>query len=193
MTDALSKKAVTRLLEEGVIIQEDYNIYLYGVGQLLTMVVDVTTIAVLGLVFGKLLQTILFAAAFMFIRTNAGGYHASARLRCYLLTILTIIGTLSAMTLLNLPIYILFCVLCTSGTIILILAPMETENKPLDEIEHVYYRKKTMLVWGMETAAAVICMVLGRKIVMESIVYAQAVLSMALICGKMVQKKNMKI
>lgn len=77
----------------------------------------------------------------MVIRSYAGGYHASSTLRCYILTNIAIIVVLSAMKFITFSSTFLGCLSVMNSMVILILAPVDTENKRLDEIECIHYRK----------------------------------------------------
>lgn len=190
MINYISKKMVDRLLRKEMITQEDYEIYLFGLSQFLVTLLDVLTCIAVGIVLDSLLQTILFLLAFTGIRSYAGGYHASTPLRCYALTILMI--TLSVVTLkyIEWNVWILSGLLVVASIVILILAPVDTENKPIDDVEYVYFRKMTIKVLAIEVVLAMVCIVLRFEIGAESIVGALVVLAAALWCEK--RKKRTK-
>ena len=71
-----------------------------------------------------------------------------------------------------------------NSMVILILAPVDTENKRLDEIECIHYRKKTIIVWSVEVVITIFCAILQYKLIAESVIFAQVVLSLSLICGQ---------
>ena len=171
----ISGKIVNRLLEKGAVRKEDYEIYLFGINQLLIIILDLLTVIVIGTAFGKAVQTIILVTAFMILRSHAGGYHASTPFRCYILTALTIIISLSAMNYIECNLLILTGLWTVSGIVILMPAPV-------DDMEYIYYRKKTIVVWGLESIAALLCAVIQFGIGSEGIVLAQTVLAVALIC-----------
>lgn len=182
MFGGISKKIVDRLLDKGAIHQDDYEIYLFGMEQLLTTILDVLSAIVIGILFGRVLQTIIFVISFMVIRSYAGGYHAATPLRCYVLTILTVILALSAMKYMEWHIFYLLGILMVSSVVILILAPVDTENKRIDDVEFIHYRRKTVIVWGIETFIALLFALFQFKIGVESIVFTELTLSISLIC-----------
>lgn len=71
-----------------------------------------------------------------------------------------------------------------SSLVILVLSPVGTANKPLDEIEIKIYRKKTIIVWCIEICVALVLFVLNVTDIYISIVLAQVLISLALIFGK---------
>ena len=181
MLDKIAETVVERLLRKNVIIKEDYEIYEFGIKQLIITIVNMITAIVIGIVTKELVQTIIFVLAFMIIRSNAGGYHATTPLKCYVLSTLTIFITLSAMKHIELDMFLLIIMLLCSSLVILILAPVDTENKPLDNLEHGYYRKKARIVWGIETLLAIVCVMVSFGTGAECIAYAQVVVSISLI------------
>ncbi|MDE6357492.1 MAG: accessory gene regulator B family protein, partial [Eubacteriales bacterium] len=78
------------------------------------------------------------------IRVYAGGYHCRTPLRCYIFSVLMLVIVLFILKgqALRNPL-IITIISIISSIIILSLAPVEDENKPLDEIEIKAYEKRT--------------------------------------------------
>lgn len=190
MFNKISLRVTNRLLKRELITQEDYEIYLFGVEQMLVLLLDLLTCVLVGVVFGNILQTILFVAAFAGVRVYAGGYHASTPWSCYLLTTGMIIVSTVILKYIDWNVGVLIGLLVVASLVILKFAPVDTENKPIDDVEYVYFRKKTKLVLLVEIILAVLGVVFQLKITAESIVWALAVLAVALVCEKL--KKQMK-
>lgn len=185
MISNISRKMVNRLLRKDVITREDYEIYLFGLEQLLTTIINLLTCAIIGIAFDSLLQTILFVIVFIVIRSYAGGYHTSTPLRCYVLTTLTIIVSVVALKCIEWNMWILIGLLVIASIVILLFAPVDTENKPIDAVEYVYFRNKTKVVLGVEVLLAISSMAFHFETGAESIVLALVVLAVALVCEKM--------
>lgn len=179
MVRKVSQKVTDRLLVRKVIRYEDYEIYQYGLEQLFTNVLDVMTLLVIGLSMGMIWQGIVFVFSFMLLRKYAGGYHASTPLKCYLLTTLVIIGGLSVMKYIEINAFISLGLLVVSSVVILLFAPVESENKPLDAIERFIYRRRVILIWCMETIIAIICFVVNMHNIFTSIVFAYVILGIS--------------
>lgn len=190
MINNISKKMVDRLLRKKMIEQEDYEIYLFGLSQLLVTLLDLITCVAIGIIFHSLLQTILFLVAFMLLRSCAGGYHASTPLRCYLLTVCMITVVVATLKYIEWNVWILLGMLIGAGVIILLLAPVDTENKPIDGVEYVYFRKMTIRVLFIEVLLAIVCIVFRFRDGAESIVVAMVVLAVALCCEISKKERN---
>lgn len=193
MMNKISKRIVERLLGKGIIIKSDYDIYLFGIEQLLSIILNLLTTILIGCLFGIVWQAILFVGAFMILRSYAGGYHALTPVRCYILTIVTIIVSLSAIKYFEIDMVVLISLLIMTSVVILVLAPVDTENKPIDEIEYIYYRKKTMIVWGVEVIIALLCVAVDFLEEMKCIVCAQVVLSVVLLCERIRKKEKINL
>ena len=95
MRDCIVSKMVAWLLENNSIMQDEAEIYEFGIKQMLNVCLNVITTISIGVIMGQVLQSIVLMISFMMLRTYAGGFHASTPARCYLLTIITIIVSLS--------------------------------------------------------------------------------------------------
>lgn len=179
----VSEKITNRLLRKNVIEYDDFEIYQFGLEQLFSTILNILTTIIIGIVFGELWNAVLFVLAFMMLRTYAGGYHFPTPLGCYLLTVSIIIAVLSVIKSVEINFFVCTGLLIVSSVIILLLAPVESKNKPLDDIECVVYREKTVGIWSIEVMSAVAFLVMGLKEVTVCIVMAFIVLSISLVVG----------
>jgi accessory gene regulator B len=77
-----------------------------------------------------------------------------------------------------------------AGIIIIVLAPVEDSNKPLDEIEANVYKKRTSTVLIVEICVFLIATVLGLDQIVYCITVSLLVLSVMLILGKIKNSAN---
>lgn len=130
------------LIREGVIQQEDRECYQYGCEQGLFMLLNLLTTVLIGLLMGMVWQSVLFTLLYIPLRIYAGGYHAKTQLRCFFVSNGMIIAALLGMkTLLQSPSICGILLLLGAG-VVLWLAPVEDQNKPLDQQEKAVYRQK---------------------------------------------------
>lgn len=66
-----------------------FEIYVYGFELLLSSLIETGAIILIGCLFGKFLETILFLLSFSSIRFFSGGYHAKSYLRCFIVTLIS--------------------------------------------------------------------------------------------------------
>lgn len=183
MLEELSGMIVDRLLRKEVIQYDDIEIYMYGIIHLLTYVIHVIPMMVISIVLGECWQGALFAVAFAFLRTYAGGYHTSTSERCFYLSMGVFTAALLVMKYLTVSDFICWGTLALSGVGILCLSPVEAVNKPLDHMERRLYRKKSIVIWFVEALAAVAFMMAGMKDVAVCIILVHVVVSCSLIAG----------
>lgn len=185
-----SRKIVNRLLKNGTICKSDYEIYLFGMEQLLMNVLDIVTVLLIGVMLNMFFHTIFFVVAFMLLRSYAGGYHASTPVRCYLLTTTITIIALSVMKYINFDGFVLFGLYIAASIVILMLAPVESKNKPLDALEIIYYKRKIKLLWGLQSMIALMCGILKFQSGKKGIIFAQVILSVSMIYEKGITKNK---
>lgn len=142
MFEVLSERITERLLANEAIPKEDKEIYRYGIQQGMIALLNLGTTMVIGMVFGKLLESILFMVAYMPLRSFAGGYHARTAVRCYFFSIVMISAVLWVMRYVMYSGLVCGCLTAISGSVIWFLVPVEDRNKPLDDVEKVVYRKR---------------------------------------------------
>lgn len=143
MTHRLAVNIADFLLCDGTIQKEDYDIYVYGYEILLDTVTQLAVLLVAGVVTHVFFETVVFLLVFSYIRKYSGGYHASTKCMCNIITYLVWGIVMHCSILFELSIMIKI-VLCATVTVITYCrAPVEHPNKPIGE-ECVVYRKKAL-------------------------------------------------
>lgn len=125
---------------------KDKEIIVYGLKSAITQILSIISTAVLGCIFGLLWESIVFLVSFSAIRMYAGGYHCQKAIHCYIISsvIMVLVFAIVKFTPTGYILGMSLAMLIFSVPIILKLAPMETETKPLDEVEKQHYRKITI-------------------------------------------------
>lgn len=124
----------------------DKEIVVYGLTSALEQGTSILTTAVLGALFGLLLESLVFLVSFSMIRMYAGGYHCEKPTHCYVMSsgIMAFVLAIVKFTPVELMMPISVLLLLISVPIILKLAPVGATAKPLDEVEKQHYRKITI-------------------------------------------------
>lgn len=141
----ISEKITSLLIENDSIPKEDRELYSYGFRQGFLMLLNIFTTLVIGFIFNKPLQSIIFSISYLPIRSYAGGYHAKTSLRCYVYSMLMITIVLLLLKYTYISKLANLILLLISALVIYILSPVQDNNKPLDKLEQVVYKRKT--VW----------------------------------------------
>ena len=124
-------------------------------------------------------------AAYIPLRSCAGGYHAKTPVRCYVFSIILIFAVVLAMKYVHFTVFICSIMIVGSSIVILRLAPVEDKNKSLDAEEQKVYRKRTYLIWAAELAVAIICFCLQRISPAVCLTMTFLVMAAMLVLGKM--------
>lgn len=77
-----------------------------------------------------------------------------------------------------------YAVLAVSVFVILALSPVEDKNKPLDEVEHKVFKRRTMLITAVELVICFSLWMMKLHSLFAAVVYSFTVLGFMLIAGK---------
>lgn len=149
--DSVNKKIIEFFIANSIIKGEDKELYQYALSITISALIHIFTIVVLGIIFGLLVESIVFYLCFIAIRKFAGGYHAKTAGGCYLFSVLLSVLLLIVLKLLvfnmnNTISMTVFAVGFISLVCIWIMAPLDTENKPLSEKEKNIYGRLTRVI-----------------------------------------------
>lgn len=143
--ETLTSKFINRLINNNIIKKEEAEIYSYGFKEMIFIILNLITTLFIGVLFNKVFEIILFMIMYIAIRVYAGGYHARTKLKCYMFSILMLTSVCYILKINLLQSKFLVLILSiASSFLILFLAPVEDENKPLDKIEIKIYTKRTI-------------------------------------------------
>lgn len=128
--------------------KDEREIYTYGVWVLITSLFDVIEVLILGVLFHRLPEAIIYLAILMVLRSYTGGFHASTFgrcnamvLGCYLMNLVLSWGIVLAG-----GCWITLILLFVSVGYICYAAPVEHANKALTDAEKIRYRKYSILL-----------------------------------------------
>lgn len=146
MLKELSNKITKKLVDINIIDVADSELYEYGFWQGGVLIFNFLTVVLLGILFNMLLESIIFLIFYGVLRTIAGGYHARTQHVCYILSVLLMIVVLTILK--TFPWNIILCCILTvlSISVIFILAPVQDENKLLDETEKIVFKKLSRVI-----------------------------------------------
>ena len=133
------------LCANGIVAPEKNKIYAYGMELVLSGLVNV-------------LSVLLFLAAFIPLRTTAGGYHANSHLSCNLV----FLGTFIVLECLGYwlqeycTVHLYLTIAVISLVTLLILSPSEAKNKPLTPERRRRNRRRSLILGGLNLAIGII-------------------------------------
>ncbi len=164
----ISKVSVTltnRLIQNNIIKQEDFEIYRFGIENLIMKACHILSYVILGIIFQQLPELLVFLIAFIPLRESSGGYHAKTPLKCYILSCGTIISLMCLLRFIPVKIMAFGIVpALVSSLILFFIVPVEAENKPLDETEITYYKRKASFIIMAELVLVLVFRVLSWNV-----------------------------
>ncbi len=158
MISNISAFITNRLIAKGLLAENERELYIYGFFMLLSQLMYFVLAAVFGLVLGCLVESVIFYIAFQLIRRYAGGYHAKTETRCEIMSALSIFACIAVIRLsksYDLTVA-LACVSAASAVPIALFCPLDTPEKPLSKKEFRYFRRISLIILFVISAAGVV-------------------------------------
>lgn len=146
---------IADFMEEYGSAEKEYrDVYLYAIQTAAVYIFNICSGVAIGICMGEIVYCIFFLTAFVLLRQEAGGYHASGWKSCYVfscgvlvLTLLWLKGNFIYQT----HVTVVAAVAAAVG--ICFFAPMEDINRHLDKQDKKEIRKKAQLITVVEMFA----------------------------------------
>lgn len=136
-----------QMVEMGIIKAEDQDIYTFGIRNGFIILLNLFTALLIGLFTTKLLLVAAFTIAFMILRSYTGGYHSESHMLCYISSSLVLFIPIYTVQLFQqTKISVLGLILVVAVIVILILSPMDSRKRKLDQQERVYFGKRAKVI-----------------------------------------------
>ncbi|ACA54345.1 accessory gene regulator ArgB-like protein [Clostridium botulinum] len=184
MIFSISKKIVDKLIDGNVIVSEDKDLYTYGFHQGFLMIFNIFTAIAIGILFKMVRESLIFLAAYIPLRSYAGGYHAKTPLRCYIFSIIIMIVVLLGIKFIYWNSFICSIVTFCTTSIIFALKPVEDKNKPLDQKERDVYKRRTKIILFVLLGIGLMFWFIDNKQISITIIMALFIIAFMLILGK---------
>lgn len=161
--EIILNKVMTFLSKENDLDEDEAEVVRYGLEIMITRVIFAVVIVVVGILMRCFWESIVFAVSFTLLREYGGGYHAETRKKCFVLSILTLVASLSIIKLAE-NFQVMMFPLCgiafISALYILLKAPIDTPNKRFDEDDVKIFGRKARLLTVVLLAAAIFLWIL---------------------------------
>lgn len=153
LIQTLAKKIGQHFFKDQLKNEYEQAKFEYGLLLFIEILLDIIGFVILGLLFDCLDLLVVYLTTFGIVRMNAGGYHAKTFIGCFL--------SISGLALVSIEImslysghhftYLILGVL--SGALIMIMAPLDTETKPLSDkrkqkckVKTIYFTLATIMI-----------------------------------------------
>lgn len=141
MITALSRKIADFLVRENTIEKKYLEVYMYGIELWLSSIISVLLLLFITIPLHRITEGIIFYIVFCITRLFCGGYHAKNYTGCktvFSITLLTVLFLNEMLREIHLNLW--FILWCYYAGIMFCFAPIDNENKKLEEKEKKKYK-----------------------------------------------------
>lgn len=162
----LAKKATSYFIINNLIEKDKAEIYLYGLEILIAECLSILSVLFLGLITDHFIDTLLFLAAFIPLRTYAGGFHSNTHLKCLAILILNVAVAILVKSFIDIKfIYFVWIIFFIPALVLIVfIAPVEHENKPLSNKNKKHNKKTSVFIFCIINAIIVLLCFFGIKL-----------------------------
>jgi len=187
----VSEYLTQQLENENVISSDNRELYRYGFQNGMILTLNFVTSILIGVIFGKVVDSIFLLAAYMPLRSYAGGHHSSSSEKCYIVSSFIMIMWMCLLEFQILPTSCCVIMLIVGLAVCFILAPVEDKNKPLDADEIRIYRKRSLAILLIEICVWLVFVLFIHRLeqVIPIVIFTEAIM---LIAGKIKNNKYEK-
>lgn len=163
MISKLSNRITQSLLNRNVILDEEKELYDYG----LFMIISYMTFFLISILFGIalniLFSSILFYISFCLVRNFAGGIHANSEIKCDIITTVSIlISEILIRILIDYGLVSIASVMLMISSICLcVIKPVSTTQKEISQQEKLHFHKKVIVLTVLILIISIISIILG--------------------------------
>lgn len=141
----ISQSITSWLISRGAVAYEDRELYEYAVYSFILSISPLFIIGCIGFMMGKLIESILVIIPFMIVRKYSGGFHLKYAWLCMIFSCCILfgcvyfVGVIKYGTLLNMSVFL-------SIISLMVLSPIDSENRRLDLYEKKKNKKNTIII-----------------------------------------------
>lgn len=190
------RKIIAFFLKQQAIDPDDVDVYEYGLYILLSDIIDFGITFLLALVFGQLVQTLLYYVAFISLRRCAGGYHASTRLRCFAISMVAWALSMWLIHISGQLLWLMLAFAVLTVVLIFLFAPVENNNNPqsLEELlRHRRHARRLVVCLCVAVFAAALLTRVGLpSYVAASLAYGMVFFGGSLVVARLAKQRLLK-
>lgn len=143
--EKLVNTVTNSMVRHAIISTENQEIYHFGMECIILKVIHYISYLTIAMVMKEPFALLVMVCTFFPLRKSGGGYHAKTRIGCYIVSCLTVFAALIFYKQEFSSKVYLICWIISSFTIF-IYAPLDNENKRMDQLEVKYYRKRVRII-----------------------------------------------
>lgn len=182
MIAKISRGLASYFSDKNVIKINDIEIYSYGFELLLSEVISTLIVALIAVVTGRVIESVIYLLVFTAMRVSAGGFHAKTHLNCIAGFTTVFICFIVLLDVLPFACYRLITPLGLIVNLVLIwrYAPVDNPNKPFTIKERIKYRKRSIILCCCFTFISLLCLVYNKSAELFGLCIMLALLTVAI-------------
>jgi accessory gene regulator B len=191
MIAKFAKKINEILIQKGIVQKEDAELYQYGIENGIVVAGNLLASGIFGIVTGRPGLVLVFLLFYASLRSYSGGSHCKSRIGCFLISmaILSIPVYTNEFVMNNVPATVILMIGIAAVVVILILSPVESINKPLDDEEKKYYARVTHCIVALQVCVLIILFCLGVKDYFYAGYSSIVLVAVFMVMGKVIMKR----
>jgi accessory gene regulator B len=190
--DKLIDSIMEKLLSGGYVREDEADIVRFGLELNIMKVLISAAMLVTAIIFGSAPSALVFMAVYPPLRSCCGGYHAKTRTACFILSMAVMSSVIAASRLM--PSRALLPVGAAMGLtgllLIILLAPVESRNKPFDDKERRVFRRRSLIAAAISAAVIALLAVLQAHRLMTASAMAVLFTGIMLAAGLFSNRKG---
>ena len=193
MIEKMALKIVNQMEKQKIISKSNCEYYEYALIAMVENAITVGTMLLLGMLFGKILQTICFLLFFLSLRKRTGGFHADKFWQCYLGTIIFYIAIMQIVPILCRKPHVMYGLLLLSTLLICIMGTINHPNMDMNKSELDESKKAARLLLLMEVMILAVLVYLEADILYIGYMSIAVILCAFLMCLARIIKQEVKV
>lgn len=190
-----SERLSNKMVDKGIVPKEDVDLYRYGIENGIIVAGNLLASVVFGIATGRLGMVLVFLLFYVTLRSYSGGIHSRSKLNCFILSMLILLVPVYTyqwfFEVVEEPWIIIMGII--SFLSIWMLSPLESENKPLDEMEQRVYKKVSRVTVMVQSGILVALFSLDLKEYFYAGYSSMILVAVFVILGKIMKKTPINI
>ena len=193
MIEKMVIKIVNQMEMQKIISKSNCKYYEYALIAMVENAMTIGTMLLLGMFFGKFLQTVCFLVFFFSLRKRTGGFHADKFWQCYLGTVITFIVVIQATPMFCGTPAVMYGLLFLAIILIYIMGTINHPNMDMDKSEWQESKKAARLIVLMEVIIIAVLVCLKVDILYIGYMSVAVILCAFLMCLARIIKQEVRV
>lgn len=182
--EKLANKLTDYIIKKNVISEESSEIYAYGFQMGLEMLFNILVGSITALYINMFMEYIIIIIIFVAVRSYTGGVHFDTFLKCFVCSYVVQLGILLWSDCIKYPLSISLVIILLMYLFIFRLTPVENINRPVDNEEQRYFKKKLKYILGIIFIVVIALSIWNLKEYVALIANTLVIITISMLIGK---------